>query len=46
MAGISGAVLLMWVPLFFWGRKVRHTTFKWRIIQNLMQWDKDREVGE
>ncbi|KAK5059919.1 hypothetical protein LTR84_009802 [Exophiala bonariae] len=46
MAGICGGVLLMWVPLFFYGRRIRKSTLQWRMIQNLMQWDKDREVGE
>lgn len=46
MAGICGAVLLLWVPLFFYGRRVRKATLQWEIIHNLMQWDKDREVGE
>jgi len=46
MGAISGAVLILWVPLYFWGRRIRIATLKWGIIQNLIQWDKDREVGE
>ena len=46
MAGICGGVILMWVPLFFYGRRIREATLKWGVIQNLMRWDKDREVGE
>lgn len=46
MAGISGAVILMWVPLYFFGRQIRLATLKWTVIQKLIQWDKDREVGE
>ena len=46
MAGISGVVLLMWVPLYIWGRQIRMATLKWRLVQNLIGWDKDRETGE
>ncbi|KAH6853726.1 major facilitator superfamily domain-containing protein [Chaetomium sp. MPI-CAGE-AT-0009] len=45
MAAISAAVLLGWVPLFFWGKKIRHVTWRWRII-SYIHWSDDREVGE
>lgn len=46
MAGISGVVLLGWVPLYFFGGVIRHATWKWRFIQKLAHWHEDREVGE
>ncbi|KAL0938790.1 uncharacterized protein CTRU02_205400 [Colletotrichum truncatum] len=45
MAGIASAVLVMWVPLFVWGRLVRHESWKWPIV-SYIHWSKDREVGE
>jgi len=46
MAGIAGAVIILWVPLYLWGRSIRVATLKWTVVQNLIQWNKDREVGE
>lgn len=46
MAGISAAVLALWVPLYFWGRRIRTATLEWTMIRNLIKWDSDREVGE
>lgn len=46
MAGISGAVIILWVPFYIWGRQIRIATLKWTVIQKLLAWDKDREVGE
>ncbi|KAF4457086.1 hypothetical protein F53441_874 [Fusarium austroafricanum] len=46
MAGISGAVILFWIPIYIWGRRVRQATWKWGFVQNLVHWNKDREVGE
>ncbi|KAJ6446314.1 putative MFS-type transporter [Purpureocillium lavendulum] len=45
MAGISAGVLILWVPLYFWGKKVRHSTWKWPMVA-FVHWDDDREVGE
>ncbi|KAL6828593.1 MFS general substrate transporter [Trichoderma camerunense] len=45
MAGIAGGVLIMWIPLYFWGKKIRHYSWKWRVI-SFIHWDNDREVGE
>jgi hypothetical protein len=45
MAGISGAVLLMWIPLYFWGKAIRHATWHWPVL-SYIHWDDDREVGE
>ncbi|KAK5990310.1 MFS transporter cpaT-like protein [Cladobotryum mycophilum] len=45
MAGISAAVLIMWVPLYFWGKSIRHRTWKWSVI-SFVHWDGDRECGE
>ncbi|KEF58759.1 uncharacterized protein A1O9_03602 [Exophiala aquamarina CBS 119918] len=46
MAGISFGVIILWVPLYIWGRRVRTTTLRWTVIQDLIKWDNDREVGE
>ncbi|KAK7514488.1 major facilitator superfamily domain-containing protein [Phyllosticta citriasiana] len=46
MAGICGAVILGFVPLYFYGKRIRHATWKWRIVRSLVHWDQDREVGE
>lgn len=45
MAAISGGVLLLWIPLYFWGKQVRIATLNWRIMK-YVRWDEDREVGE
>lgn len=46
MAGISAAIIILWIPMYIWGQKMRVATLKWSIIQSLLRWDKDREVGE
>ncbi|KAI1279918.1 major facilitator superfamily domain-containing protein [Xylaria sp. FL0933] len=45
MGAISAAVLLFWIPLYFWGSSLRHRTWKWRLI-SYIHWTSDREVGE
>ena len=45
MAGIAAAVIIMWVPLYIWGTKIRHVTWHWPII-SYIHWSDDREVGE
>ncbi|KPM40653.1 hypothetical protein AK830_g5891 [Neonectria ditissima] len=45
MAGISALVLVMWIPFYFWGKKIRHATWHWPVI-SYIHWDDDREVGE
>ena len=45
MAGIASAVLLMWVPFYIWGKRIRYKTWHWSIM-SYMHWDNDREVGE
>ncbi|KYK58287.1 MFS transporter [Drechmeria coniospora] len=45
MAGISAAVLIAWLPLYYWGKKIRHRSLRWRIV-SFVHWDDDREVGE
>lgn len=46
MAGISAAVLVLWIPFFFFGKRVRHASLNWPIIRRAVQWNLDREVGE
>lgn len=45
MAGIAGVVIVMAGPLFVWGKKVRHATWRWKVI-SYIHWSDDREVGE
>lgn len=45
MAGISGGILSLWIPLYFFGKRIRHATLEWPIIRSV-KWDIDREVGE
>ena len=46
MAGISAAVLAMWVPFFFFGRHIRQASLHWPIVAKIIEWHADREVGE
>ncbi|KAK7538432.1 major facilitator superfamily domain-containing protein [Phyllosticta citribraziliensis] len=46
MAGITGAVILGFIPFYFYGKRIRHATWKWRIVRSCVHWDQDREVGE
>ncbi|KAH8788805.1 major facilitator superfamily domain-containing protein [Diaporthe sp. PMI_573] len=45
MAGISAIILILWVPLYVWGRRIRHATWAWPVI-SYVHWSEDREVGE
>ncbi|KAH6708836.1 major facilitator superfamily domain-containing protein [Leptodontidium sp. MPI-SDFR-AT-0119] len=45
MAAISGGCLLLWIPLFIWGRSIRRSSLKWRVV-SFISWADDREVGE
>jgi len=45
MAGIAAAVLVCWIPLYLWGKHIRHVTWHWPLI-SYVYWDDDREVGE
>ncbi|KAG7293075.1 hypothetical protein NEMBOFW57_003121 [Staphylotrichum longicolle] len=45
MAAISAAVLLCWIPLYVWGKKIRHVTWQWKVV-SYIHWSDDREVGE
>ncbi|KAH8165132.1 hypothetical protein CIB48_g3117 [Xylaria polymorpha] len=45
MAAISAGVLLLWIPLYFWGDFLRRRTWQWRLI-SYIHWTSDREVGE
>jgi hypothetical protein len=45
MAGISAGVLLFWVPLYIWGKRIRHVTWRWKVT-SFVHWNEDREVGE
>lgn len=45
MAAICGGILILWIPLYFWGRTIRQKTIGWKIMKHA-RWDVDREVGE
>ncbi|KAI0021455.1 major facilitator superfamily domain-containing protein [Xylariomycetidae sp. FL0641] len=45
MAAIAAFILLMWIPLFFYGKAIRHVTWNWRVL-SAIRWTDDREVGE
>lgn len=45
MAAISVAVLLCALPLYIFGKKIRHVSWNWSVVK-LVHWDDDREVGE
>ncbi|KAM3514995.1 hypothetical protein MY11210_001354 [Beauveria gryllotalpidicola] len=45
MAGISAAVIIMWIPLYLWGKALRTRTWRWQVM-SLVRWADDREVGE
>lgn len=46
MAGISGAVMLGWIPFYVWGKRIRHATWQWGFVRRMAHWHEDREVGE
>jgi hypothetical protein len=45
LAIIAVFVLLLFIPLYIWGKRIRHATWHWSIL-NFVHWDEDREVGE
>jgi hypothetical protein len=45
MSGFSFVVLTLWIPLYIWGKQIRHATLKWRVMRHI-HWDLDRETGE
>ncbi|KAL2849854.1 major facilitator superfamily domain-containing protein [Aspergillus pseudoustus] len=45
MAGFTFFILVLWIPMYIWGKKIRHTTLKWHIMK-IAHWDVDREIGE
>ncbi|TLD25298.1 hypothetical protein PspLS_05444 [Pyricularia sp. CBS 133598] len=45
MAGIAAFVILGWIPLYFWGSRIRKATLSWPAVR-FVKWSGDREVGE
>jgi len=45
MAAISAVVLLGWIPLYYWGKTIRHSSWQWPVV-SYIHWHDDREVGE
>ncbi|GLA19145.1 hypothetical protein AnigIFM62618_006808 [Aspergillus niger] len=46
MAAISGIIILLVIPFYFWGKHIRHSTWQWSIMRKYGHWSSDREVGE
>ncbi|KAM0327035.1 hypothetical protein ACHAQA_006158 [Verticillium albo-atrum] len=46
MAGISGAVLILWVPFYIFGSRLKRWSWNWSLVASLAHWSEDREVGE
>ncbi|KAJ5628046.1 hypothetical protein N7490_010274 [Penicillium lividum] len=45
LAGICAAILILWIPLFLWGRQIRVWSLGLRVMKGV-RWGEDREVGE
>ena len=45
MAGIAAVVLLFAIPMYLFGKRIRHVTWHWSVVK-YVHWDDDREVGE
>ncbi|CAK4034862.1 mfs transporter [Lecanosticta acicola] len=46
MAGISACILVLWIPLFLYGKRIRHASLAWPFIASRIRWNPDRETGE
>ncbi|PYI03949.1 putative MFS transporter [Aspergillus sclerotiicarbonarius CBS 121057] len=46
MACIAGVIAALAVVFIFWGKAIRHRTWKWRVMEKYGHWGADREVGE
>lgn len=46
MACISGAIIALSAVFYYWGKPIRHSTWKWGVMQKYGRWAADREVGE
>ncbi|KAK5132327.1 hypothetical protein LTR08_009162 [Meristemomyces frigidus] len=46
MAGISAAVLSMWIIFFVYGKRIRLASLQWPIIARSIAWHADRDIGE
>jgi len=42
MALISLFVLLLAIPMFFYGARIRRSSLGWRVVR-FLRWDEDRE---
>ncbi len=45
MAGISAFIILCGLPLYIYGKRIRHASWHWGVVK-YVHWDEDREVGE
>lgn len=46
MAAISGAVFLSTLIFYFYGKRLRRSSWNWPIMKMFAHWKADREVGE
>lgn len=46
MAAIAAAVLVLWIPFFVYGQRIRHSGLQWSVMRNAVQRSADRENGE
>lgn len=46
MAGISGGLIILGAPFYFWGNNIRRASWQWGLVRKFVHWDDDREVGE
>ncbi|CRG88992.1 putative transporter mfc1 [Talaromyces islandicus] len=46
MACISGIMIALSALFYYWGKKARHNTWKWSVMQKYGRWAADRDVGE
>ncbi|KAL2844854.1 MFS transporter [Aspergillus pseudodeflectus] len=45
LAGICAAILVLWIPLYIWGKEIRVWSLGLRVLKGV-HWGADREVGE
>jgi hypothetical protein len=45
LAGTCAAILVLWIPLYIWGKEIRIWSLGLSALQGV-RWDADREVGE
>lgn len=44
--GSFGGLIILGVPFFIWGARIRSATWNWAPVRKFVHWDQDREIGE